>query len=209
MKNQVLSNIIRFIDTFDVKSNGNYIAEVLAGDVDLNDFFLDVAKDTPNTLWGKMLEDFKFDEVSEKLFENLSDALVREDYMSVSILRKEIINRWEQVDEEYIWEKGRHYLFNFKKGFPESNLFKHMSNDVKQIEHLWVTQRFEAYDYILEGLEKIKEDIEIYPREEIWKDIRGTTGTGIETDAENIRDIISHPYFTIDEVLNYFRILHK
>lgn len=201
MKNIVLSNVINFLTNTDVSivnNTENVVMSVLAGDITYQDGAVVALEHSPNDIWNYIIEDLKFDKVTVNLLENLKDSVEREDYISTSILKKEVLERWETLDEKYFWEMGRKYLFKLKQGIASSKLFKEYLPDVKKLENVWIESGFKEYKYVLESLLDLNKEVFSYNKETLYSDVNSYDGL----------DLYNHPYFSLELTLIYFKILH-
>lgn len=199
MKNIVLKNIVDFVTNVDVSVSNDAFIHALMGEISVAESFISALDPCPSNQWIIIKDDMKLDSVTSMLLENFSDAVESEDYMAASIIKKEVLDRMENLDEDYLWNKGRSYIFNLKENSVNSDLCKDWSDTLKEIEHVWNTKKFDGHKYVLDTLIELQEDISGYDRETIHSDIR------------NFKNVIytSHPYFSIYDAVNFFKLISK
>lgn len=198
MKELVLSNIINFLSLYNIEEV-NHFEQALSESSILvsNDSMVENSK---NLIWVDLSNSLKFDSISIHLLENISNSLENEDYMSVAKMKKEILNRWEFSTEENFWETGRSYLFDLKKGLSNSKVIRYLLESSKELENLWITEKFEKLDFIIKELEIININIMRHSRDEISNEI-------ITSLHDNTQ--YTHPLLSIESVISYFKILKE
>ena len=192
MNEQIVSNIIKYV----IEKNIIEVAIPVFGAIDNNhSTLIELDEDS---VWFEISKDFKFDKISIHLLDNFSNVIDREDYLAAYAMKKELIRRWEYLDENYLWNTGRKYLKALRKGIPNST-FNHLINTVGEIEYMWKTRKFNAYVFVMNKLIGISDEINNYPIDCIKDEISDSIFAS--------KKDYTHPLLIIDSVIDFFKII--
>tara|TARA_R110000772_G_scaffold2410_2_gene8394 strand:- start:15025 stop:15663 length:639 start_codon:yes stop_codon:yes gene_type:complete len=207
MRELVLSNLIKFILEKDISGeipsnvsvyddSGNHY-EAIVDPLEYDWFDDYIHENSGYWKWVDIRNTLKFDKITQHLLERFSDAIDREDYSSASVMRKEILNQWEFLNEKDFWEMGRVHLFHLKFGLKRFESVKYLFNDVRTLEEIWVNKGFEEYDYILKELN------------DIWDTIKRYTLTELNSKINEVPNSHIHISELIDNCVTFFELFKK
>ena len=201
MKTKVLSNILNFVTKSGIVNDDFNESTSIFGESDIEilsrpKIGIGYRSLPKGTIWDGISGKMKFDDISIHLLKNFSNTIDREDYISASVMKKDLIDRW-YIKEDDLIEIGRKYLNSLIRGLEKSKLLSYLYENSVELESIWVSEKLNKLDYIIDELDTIFINIANHPSDNIIKD-----AMEIIYDEE-----VDHPIIIIEEMINFFKLL--